>query len=373
MQTKTNKWILAVLIAIPLVIFIMSGVNSERIKEDKDTMYSPAEVVNERISDTMPLGRTMRQIGLQLRYNTGETKQQDIFISSNGLMKDIEPVDEERMRNTHSTISTISEYARDMDISVYLTVLPTASAVLQQNLPLFFSTVNQKNIIDDIYNQFSGTLITVNSYNTLLENRDKYIYYRTENNLTPLGGYYVYQDLIRRMWVFDEALSQNDFSIEYKGSFYGELFEAVPYDKVKPDTIMVYQRKNTKVTHEVEKIVERKSSYYNTLYPERTKESKSSLDTYMGGSKGVTDITTSHTYPANLLVLADDTFLSYVPFLTNHYERITVVNLFEEDSNLDTIQFKNYDQILFAFDVENYTNKLDLSALIEVMENQRNE
>ena len=64
---------------------------------------------------------------------------------------------------------------------------------------------NQRSFIDSVYTEMSGAVSVVDTYLRLLSGMDGYIYYRTLDNLTPMGGYLVYEQLGTRLGIFAAA------------------------------------------------------------------------------------------------------------------------------------------------------------------------
>ena len=63
-------------------------------------------------------------------------------------------------------------------------------------------------------------------------------------------------------------------------------------------------------------------------------------------------------YADSVLIFADDTALSYLPFLIVHYEHITVVNPAEAtDDQLAALDPDEYDQVLFTYSVKTFLQK----------------
>lgn len=285
-------------------------------------------------------------------------KQNGIFVSENGLMKNIdEPVE----TYVNMNVAGIADFAEELSqdrVQTYFMLIPTSGAILQQNLPGYADSVmvNQRSFIDDVYSRISGSAVTVDAYSALFAMRNQYIYYRTENNLTSLGGYSVYSALLSRLGLGQAQISQ--FDVDYvSGSFYGDLSAESGYTSISPDTVSLlrYSPLNRR-SHEfmVTHISARGRKTYHTLYPAHMAASGNMLDIFIGGLSPITDITASTGYTAKILLFADRTAISYAPLLANNCERLTIANLSSYNFMLDDISLKDYDKVVFAFSVESF-------------------
>lgn len=321
------------------------------------------------IRQGFPLGEALIDLRTRINLSGGRreivtqvyglpVKQRGIFISENCLMKNIdEPVKSYVDMNIEG-IASFAEEMRQDRVQTYFMLIPTSGAILQQNLPRYADSVmvNQRRFIDEVYNRISGSTITIDAYSSLFDKRNEYIYYRTENNLTSLGGYYVYSAMLPRLELGQAQIKQ--FDVDYiAGSFYGDLAKESGYTSVSPDTVSLfrYGAANSR-THEF--LVTHKSAAgektYHTLYPMHTSVNDSIFNIFLGGAPPITDIYTSTGQAANILLFADRTSISYAPLLVNNCERLTIVNLSSFNFMLDEINLEEYDKIVFAFSTESF-------------------
>jgi hypothetical protein len=247
-------------------------------------------------------------------------------------------------------------------------IIPTVGAVRQQSLPAFFlgQSVNQRQFIDEEYSQMLGLVRTVDAYTALFNAREQYIFYRTENNLTALGGFYLYYALGARLLEGIARPSFQDFNIEHvKNDFLGDLYARSPFQNVRADTLSVFRYRRVPPREYI--VTSQRGGVtmtYHTLFPmhKLDLEEDRAMEIYMGGPAAKTIITASATFPNNLLVLGDRTALAFVPFLTNHYRTVTLLDLSQmgrEDfmAIAENISHDFYDQILFAYSIETYMHR----------------
>lgn len=303
-------------------------------------------------TQNLPAQKPLKDFAVDLKVLGGQKEQNDIFLVEDGLVSDLYPPIESYVASNTRQIKEFIDY-NNIPTSVML--IPTACAIKQEQMPDFVPLYDQKALIEEIYADFSGAATTVNVYPVLFANRDKYIFYRTDTNLTGLGGYYIYSVLGSRLGQSPRTLEQ--FDIEYgTQDYYGELYDSFPSNKVRGDILSYYRftrfTRAYQVTHY--DALGNCKVYYN-LFPKHFTDLEQPFDSILGGISPMIKIDISSPYSDKLLIFADKTVTSYLPFLALHYKNITVVDLFQaDDALLDTLDLEQFDQVLCAYSVETY-------------------
>lgn len=318
--------------------------------------------VETQIKSALPGNRRLAQLGLELRMLGGQKEQDGIVVTKDGLMRNIAPPDGDAIQ---ANIAAMGAFSRQLaEVSghkkhTYLAVIPTASGIFQQKLPQFSQSrmVNQQRLIEDLYSQLSDNVRSIDVYSALHSRREQYLYYRTENNLAALGGYYTYTAIARRLGVADRSLGQ--FDIEYVDyRYYGDLYHTpggtgAPYREVAPDTLALFRYNRTGRKYTVTHRSGTRQQMYHSLYSPSAMELGASLDIYFGGMSAVMDIQSSSPAKTRLLVFGDKTAQAYLPFLAKDYQYITLVDLSQlTPADYDTIHLEEYDNALFVYSIE---------------------
>lgn len=314
-----------------------------------------AGALDSYLNKSLPHINRLRELNLTIRELGGQREYNQVFICGDELIKDVDPpVDFFLRENTAS----VMEFAESGNIPTYCMIIPTAGAIRQQSLPPFAQTqmVNQKQIIEDVYSQMEGRVTVADSYPILFNAREQYLYYRTEDNLTALGGFYLYTALGPKLLEGIARPALSDYDIEYiKTDYYGSLYDISPYKDAKADSLLVFRYTRNSREYLVTKEQDGAVKTYHTLYPTHLLELGRGTDAYLGGLSGLTKIETNSPYRATLLVLGDKTALSYLPFLVNHYSTVTLVDLFQLDSaGYASLDLMDYDQVLFGYGIETF-------------------
>ena len=304
----------------------------------------------ERLSLLPPLA----DLAPTLLLNTGTREYSGIFITDDYL---IENISESDPAVTRSNIEGIKTFIGANSLPTAVMLIPTACAIKQQDIPSGVTIFNQKQLINQVYESLSGSTSTVDAYSELFAAKDQYIYYRSETNLTGLGGYYVYSSLASRLGLGKRSLDQ--FEVEHLSQdFYGELYERSVYKDIRPDIITLYRftryNREYMVTHTKDGV----SKNYYTLFPSHLAVLDDPNSVPLGGQGQRIDISVISPYEESLLVFADKTAFSYLPFLLIHYGSVTFIDLeYCTPDQLGEIDIENYDQVLFACSVDSFISK----------------
>lgn len=323
-----------------------------------------ASLMEQSFSSAFPFREQLLQLGWDIRFASGNRQEEGCFIGNGHIIPNISAPSE---RCLEQNIDGIARFAAvNSRIPVYFALIPTAAAIEQDDLPEFSTSymVNQKGLIEEIYQALSGSVSTVDIYGSLFNNNEKYLYYRTEDNLTALGGYYVYSSIGARMG--HKTRSLGDFDIQYaRHDFVGSLGQQFPYARVKPDIISLFHYRKYGRRYRVETLSGGEELTMGSLYDMEKLSSENPMEVYLGERGTMTAIYVEDgPYSQRLLVFADKSCLSWLPMLANHYEEVLLVDLesatSEEIRYLDTFY---YDQVLFAYSTDTFMHQDYISAV----------
>lgn len=286
----------------------------------------------------------------------------DVYVCEDSLIK-ITPVPNKE--TTEKNIATIKNVSSSVSVPTYTMIVPTANVILQNKLPKYASIWDQNEYINEIYTSVVGSTVVIPTYDTLFVNNTKNIFYRTSDNLTPVGGYYLYKNLSQKLGFYPQKI--DDFNVEfYTEDYFGELFETTGYRNIKGDDIMFYRNAfyDRNIVMDVFDNNGNKATY-NDIF---VNASDNQLQLcYPGGTFPVTNIRNNQQTAEKLLIIGDETVKTVVGFLVDNYECITVINPFSDTANYgNMLDSEEYDQILFIFDVETF-GQTDMDKILQIL------
>ena len=126
---------------------------------------------------------------------------------------------------------------------VYDMIIPTSMAItLPESYSGSTNSSDQKKAIDYMYSIMAPNVNRVNVYDTLLNHKDEYIYFRTDHHWTSLGAYYAYRELMGAKGVVPAELTAfKEYKFEgFLGSFYAESGQKASLGNT-PDYVLAYE------------------------------------------------------------------------------------------------------------------------------------
>ncbi len=360
---KATALFLAAVLTVSGVLALFGGTGFPVLSFGALSSGSFSAGIESFFSENLPGRDRLSQLAVRLLYLSGRREFDGIFIGADGsLLKNIEPPETD---STAGQAEAIGEFVSDHRAGACVMLIPTAVIIKQQeiNSAAADRLYNQRHMISAVYAALSGKAVTVDVYQSLFAHRGEYIYYNTEENLTSLGGYYVYSEYASAMNLRVRPIS--DFNVAYaahgfKGSLAsGALGEYASGDFVAMYAYTQYEREYT-VTHTA---ADGTRTVQQGLYDRQTVWSDPT-DILLGGLAPVTEIETNGPYEEWLLVFGDETAKGWLPFLANHYAHITFVDLgAATDDMLAAIRVSDYQQVLFAYSADTFMKGAGLDRL----------
>ena len=115
-----------------------------------------------------------------------------------------------------------NEFASKTELPIYFMLIPNSIYIQQDKLPDNVVPYNQEEIINQFYQQLGGNIKTIQVSDILMENKEKYIYFKTDHHMTSLGAYLAYTKLCETANLEAEKLSnfeQKTVWKEFLGTF----------------------------------------------------------------------------------------------------------------------------------------------------------
>lgn len=268
------------------------------------------------LSDQFPLRDTMIKINTLVNKLSGAKNINGAYIGKNDFyfeVKTDDAIDSEKHQQNLSAIKSFSEKHTDIDVKTML--IPTSSYIYSEYLPADAEIYNG----DLLFSKANETLNTlfIDVRNTFMNEKDKYLYYKTDHHWTSLGAYTAYTEYCKAKNI--TPLSFDDFGFEtVSDEFFGTLHSKNLDIFAKADSVMVAKNvSECKVTVNGKEI-----PMYN--YDKLSKKDKYLV--FFGDNYGETIIETNCKNGKTLLVVKDSFANSIVPLLTMHYEKIIMID-----------------------------------------------
>ncbi|MEG2053653.1 MAG: DHHW family protein, partial [Oscillospiraceae bacterium] len=279
-----------------------------------------------------------------------KTENNGIIYGKDGYQfSKMENIDEKKLARN---IESVNNFAKRHKDKVSVMVAPSASLILQDKLPMGAPFADEETITNDIFKKLSPNAQVIDIRKAMYDKKDDYLFYRTDHHWTSDGAYLAYSEFAKAKGLtpFDTTAHKK---VEVK-DFCGTNYSKSLWYKTVTDTISYYDIDNkmqifsldadkniidTKdVTMYNKKAFETRDKYAGFIY------SNNALSRIQGNGKG------------KILVVKDSYANCFVPYLTENYAQIDVVDLRGLKGNVEfLIEENSYDDILLLYNFQSFT------------------
>lgn len=293
---------------------------------------------------------------------SGKEENHNIIIADEDYL--IENTSSLSSLNVADNIKGINKLSAIPRYDVTVSVVPTAYEIYDNKLPMFAYTESYDRLTKRLKSGLKGANVA-DTKSTLKKYKDKYLYYRTDHHQTALGSYYLYSALGESLSY--EPIPIDKFAIEKMSSdFYGTTWSTSGFADTKADIVYKYTYEKDYSCH-VDFPKEKKK--LNSIYNTDALKTKDKYTFYLDGNHALAEIKSSCGTDKKLAIIKDSYAHSLVPFLTNHFSEIYMIDLrYYNDDVYEYLYNKNVNDVLILYNQNTFmtdTNLTKLSALAE--------
>lgn len=313
------------------------------------------------LSDHMPFRNLF--VGLSADYElvTGRNGKKGIYLGKDGWLF---PKPTKKTELLSKNAEYISEFAGNVDIPVYMTLIPSSGYINSDKLPLNHEVYEDDKLISDFGSALGDKIHFIDVTQALKESSENdQIYYRTDHHWTSLGAYNCYRFLGETMGF--EPLERDSFDVEVIDGFYGTSYAKSALWWVKPDTIELW--KNRSQTDDSVTVTITDGEDEKTLNSYYFREHLSADDkypVYLDGNHSLTRITNKNAKGGTLIVVKDSYANSIIPFLSQNYSEIIMADLRYYKKDISALaEQEKADAILLLYSLDNMSADDNISFL----------
>lgn len=276
------------------------------------------------------------------------------------LMEKFAPYSEEANEKKIESIGKFME--KNSKIKQYFLMVPTSINILEDKVPRGILLKSQDKRMDEFFQRFQemgGRTIDVRD--TFRKNKDKELYYHTDHHWTSEGAYIAYKEAKKEL-----NLKKN---IEYtKLSVYDNFQGSLTYNSGfymnHRDVIDIYFPKKNSVYSVVNYVEEKKKTA--SLYNHEKLSTKESYEVFLDGNHSLIKIQSTVQNKAVLLVFKDSYANCFIPFLTQHYSEILVVDpRYYYGDIQELIKTEEVTKILYLYNANTFFTDTTLTNVLE--------
>lgn len=314
-------------------------------------------------ADQFMLRNMFIKIKSSFDISLGSTESNNVFMcKDNYLMENISKADAKKMENNYNSLAKLKQLYPNINMDFML--VPNAANIMSDKLPLFAVTDDQNKQMDDFFKKIQSIGINpVDVRATFKKNKEEIeLYYHTDHHWTTDGAYLAYQDFAKK-----NKLNSN---IKYdalavKNDFRGTLASKSGFTNGLNDMIKIYlpkegqNYKNSVIFYSDTK--EKTTEFYklNNL------KKKDTYTVFGGSNHPIYSIKTPVSSQRKLLLIKDSYANSFIPFLSQDYREIIVIDpryFFDDISEI--IKANGITDILFLYNANTFFNDNSLDMMI---------
>lgn len=272
-----------------------------------------------------------------------------------------------------ASAEAVSRYAAATEAPVCCAAVPTGAGVyaklLSENAPRSGETAALRSFTAALGDGIAALDLS-STFENLREETGYEIYYRTDPRWTSFGAFCAYQVIIRRLGL--NAVGYDRFAVWHReSSYYGTLAQEIQYFDVQPDIIDLYTNGSApEITRgtvwRADGTAQSAAQYYDT--------DAAGYAVFRSAAAPVVRMENALQNNRALLLLCDSYGAPVVPFLMQHYQSVTAVNL----ELADTLDWRavtgdlDYTQVLILLSAETVAKEDGLRALNTETDSERN-
>ena len=378
-MTKNNKkykhllsFSFILFILIMFVINIFKGEREFSEEENRNLTQKPEFTFNgfingdytkkfeSYISDQFPGRRLFVNAKFKIDMLLGKSEVNDVFIGKeNQLMEDFH---ESSRVQTDDKLLAINEFKKlHENINISFMMIPTAAEILKEKLPRNAPVDSELEFMNYVQGNLNSNIKFISPYDAFVENRDQYLYYRTDHHWTTKGAYIAYVEFCKAVGI--ESKNEEEFNIQLVANdFYGSLTSKIGQRSGEGDNINVYiPKENSEVVVNYVSEQRRSSSLYNSA----SLDEKDKYQVFTGGNHPHINIKSLGNPKKKLLLVKDSYANSLLPFLTAHYGEIDVIDLryYMDDVN-KLMEDRKITDVLFLYNVNTFNSDNSILNII---------
>ena len=280
-----------------------------------------------------------------------------------------EDVDEKQVDRNIKAVEdffmTASETIDKQKLSFLL--VPTSGLVMQEKLPKNARLFDQAKYIDQVQKAMKDYNF-VDERDTLMDHNEEYIYYKTDHHWTSAGACLAYDAWSERTGgevEKEDGLAKNVVSDKFRGSLYSKILDAdSAYDEIWTYGLQkdeAFGSKDCTVTID-------EKQQLDSIYDDEKLQEKDKYAYFLGGNYGQVHIqnqkAASKAKGKNILIIKDSFANSFVPFVTQDYENIYMVDLRYYNGDMKAyLQEHEITDVLVLYNISNFISDRNLHKL----------
>ncbi len=288
------------------------------------------------MTDHFPLRDIFLTINSNILLFFNQKEINDVYIGDDNYLF----LQDKGQGKTDDLINVLNKFDLLYNGQIQLMLVPSSGLINQDKLPEYITYQEQDNRMNLIYE--SVTIDTIDIRDSLIEgNKTHQMYYKLDHHYTTYGAYYSYLEYCKYNGIEASPLTLDKISSNFKGTLYSKTNL---YHYPSDDIYYYPLTKEVTVNYNNEEI--------NTLYFKEHLDTKDQYSYFLDGNHPLMTIETDNANKEEILIIKDSYANSFVPFLTEHYSKIHLIDL--RFYNLDVTEYlkeNNISNVLILYGI----------------------
>lgn len=282
-----------------------------------------------------------------------------MYIGKDGYLFEKFEYNEDEKEHLEKVANITNQFASKTKIPIYFTLIPNSIYINQDKLPDNVVVGNQKEVINDFYGKLDDKIETIDVTDILMNNKDKYIYFKTDHHMTSLGAYLVYTKFCQVANL--EAESLNNFAQKIVSKdFLGTFDSKAQIPNQEKDRIEIYVNQKNLDIKSAEYDNETTESIFNKEYLDK----KDKYSFFLNGNNAKVIVKTNVENGKKLLVIKDSYAHIMAQFLCQNFEEIHFIDpRYYKESLTEYANKNNITDILFLYNTSNLVSDLGILSI----------
>lgn len=217
--------------------------------------------------------------------------------------------------------SAFAEFAKKSGVTLTILPVPSGSQEQTENLPYSAPNYDQRLLYEELTQMVGKNATVVDLFDQLSLKTGNDYYFKTDHHWNTYGAYIGYAALSKSVGF--PCLKQNEFDYKtVQQPFYGTLYSKAVNTWQKPDTLILPFAKGKSSVIQVTGEKTHQGIYWDEYLDQKDKYS-----VYLGGNPSLTVVKNPDAKGGKLLLLKDSFANSMIPYLSQNFSEIHLVDL----------------------------------------------
>lgn len=292
-----------------------------------------------------------------------------VYLGKNGcLLEKYQETDfeQEQIEENKGYLSDFLNYALKHygKSKVHCMMIPSKAEALPDSLPAFAEAFDSSEVLKGLRESLDEPDVLLDAGEILRNHQKEYIYYHTDHHWTTLGAYYAWTQFAEVAGLPMRGLEHYQRETVFT-EFYGTTYNKA-HIGVKPDSVELFHNPDEK---EIQVDMDDGELVAGSVYfPEEAAKGFNKYNVFFSKNTFKIVVTTEADTGKSLLLVKDSFANCFVPFLTEDYDQIIMIDYRYGKVPVKDImeQYKNITDVLVMFNTEKFMQNTKLSKLADI-------